>query len=108
MHRQCVQHLGALPGGRLPHRRGKLGGYTKLGASGRSLTRHFCRDCGSPIYTSSPRDETVVFIKAGAFDDPGVVTPGLEAWMRSKVSWATIPADLPQFEEGRGSAAAKN
>jgi len=28
-------------------------GFTKAGDSGQELTRHFCPDCGSPIFTSS-------------------------------------------------------
>src|SRR6478752_7454450 len=34
--------------------RGQPKGFAKLADSGNELTRHFCAECGSPIYTSSP------------------------------------------------------
>jgi hypothetical protein len=83
---------------------GELGSFSKTGESGFSLTRHFCLACGSPIFTSSPRDPSVIFIKAGALDNPDMVKPTLEAWVRSKVTWANIPAGIASFEKGRSEA----
>jgi hypothetical protein len=80
---------------------GTLGSFTKCGESGCELTRHFCKSCGSPIFTSSPRNPSVVFIKAGVLDDPEAVKPTLEAWVRSKVSWSQIPDALLSLEKGR-------
>lgn len=34
-------------------------GYTKRGESGGELTRHFCGECGSPLFTSSPGIRTM-------------------------------------------------
>lgn len=81
---------------------GDLGSFTKTGESGFELTRCFCHSCGSPIFTSSPLDPSVVYIKAGALDDPDAVKPALQAWMRSKVVWADIPDGIASFEKGRG------
>lgn len=80
---------------------GDLGGYTKAGASGQPLTRHFCRACGSPIYTSSPRHADAVYLKAGVFDDPAVAIPAFEAWTRSRTPWSVIPIDIAHYEQGR-------
>jgi hypothetical protein len=82
---------------------GVLGSFTKCGDSGWELSRHFCQSCGSPVYTSSPRDPTVVYVKAGVLDDPAAVRPALQAWTRSKVAWADIPAEIDSFEGGRRS-----
>jgi hypothetical protein len=82
---------------------GELGSFTKRGDSGCELTRHFCRSCGSPLFTSSPRDPAIVYVKAGVLDDPETVRPALQAWTSSKVAWADIPPDIDQFEKGRGS-----
>jgi hypothetical protein len=46
----------------------------------------------------------VIYIKAGVLDDPGVVKPTVEAWIRSKVAWADIPVGIDSFEKGRGKA----
>lgn len=83
---------------------GELGSFTKTGSSGFELTRSFCKSCGSQILTSSPLDPSVIFIKAGVLDDPSFVRPTLEAWVKSKAQWATIPAEIESFEKSRGDA----
>jgi hypothetical protein len=70
-------------------------GFTKRGDSGRELTRHFCPECGSPIFTSAPKHPDHVYVKAGTFDDPGLVRPAQQNWLASAVSWHRIAADLP-------------
>ena len=82
---------------------GKLGKFTKCGDSGRELTRHFCSDCGSPIFTSAPAHPQTVYIKGGTLDDPSLIAPALEAWCSSKVEWARIPLNLRQFSKGRST-----
>jgi hypothetical protein len=76
-------------------------GFTKSGASGNELTRHFCPDCGSPLFTSSPCHPDLVYVKAGAFDDPMIVQPAHQSWTRSSVPWAVIRAGLRSYETGR-------
>ena len=66
-------------------------GFTKKGDSGNELTRYFCPDCGSPLFTSSPRHPDFVYVKAGAFDDPTLVHPAHQSWTRSSVPCATRP-----------------
>jgi len=68
--------------------------------SGNVLTRHFCAECGSPLYTSSPAHPDRVYVKAGALDDPDRVHPAYQSWLRSRVSWAHIPQDLPGHDRG--------
>ena len=75
-------------------------GFTKRADSGNELTRHFCPECGSPIYTSAPKHPAHVFVKAGTFDDPTVVTPVREAWTTSAVGWRRIPPGLASFPRG--------
>lgn len=75
-------------------------GFTSHGDSGRELTRHFCADCGSPLFTSAPKHPAHYFVKAGAFDDPAVVRPVRQDWMRSAVDWRAVAPDLPAFDRG--------
>ena len=70
-------------------------GFTKRGDSGRELTRHFCSECGSPIFTSAPKHPDHVFVKAGSFDDPALVRPAQQNWVASAVTWHRIAPDLP-------------
>ena len=74
--------------------------YTKAGDSGRLVTRYFCGDCGSPLFTRPPLHPEVVFIKAGSLDDPGLVAPEREAWTDSRVAWAVIPPAIASKPRG--------
>jgi len=78
--------------------------FTKTADSGRALTRHFCGDCGAPLFTSSPSHPDTVYVKAGALDDPGAVKPAYQSWTRSRVNWSKIPDDLPGFKTDRSGA----
>ena len=80
---------------------GKLGSFTKLGDRGNELTRYFCLDCGSPIYTSAPKHAETIYVKCGVLDDPLLVQPVLEAWRDSKVTWAEIPQTVITYPKGR-------
>lgn len=81
--------------------KGTAKAFTKTADSGQSITRHFCGDCGAPLYTSSPAHRDKVYIKAGALDDPSAVRPAYQSWTRSRVSWSKIDDDLPGFETDR-------
>ncbi len=76
-------------------------GFTKCGESGNELTRHFCADCGSPIYSSSPKHPEFIFVKAGSLDDPSLVEPSHQGWTSSMVPWAKIADDLPAYRRGK-------
>ena len=75
-------------------------GFTKRGESGRELTRHFCPECGSPIFTSSPRHPDYVYVKAGSLDDPLIVKPTHENWVASAAPWSHIDDDIASFPRG--------
>lgn len=73
--------------------------YKRLADSGNELTRYFCPECGSPLYTASPVHPDTVYVKAGAFDDPDVVKPAIVKWNRSRVAWSVIDPALPAHEK---------
>src|SRR5262245_10771869 len=50
-------------------------GFTKQADSGNPLTRYFCLECGSPLYTVSPVHPDVLYVKAGTLDDTRLVQP---------------------------------
>jgi hypothetical protein len=79
---------------------GTPSGFTKRGDSGRELTRHFCPDCGSPLFTSAPKHPDLVYVKAGILDDPSVVQPTHQNWVVSAVPWRSISPDLRSFSKG--------
>jgi hypothetical protein len=79
---------------------GRPKAFTKRGDSGNEITRHFCPDCGSPIFTSAPRHPDHVFVKAGTLDDPSVVLPTRQIWTTSAVAWAALDPALPSYPKG--------
>ena len=80
---------------------GRPRGFSKMGDSGELLTRYFCPDCGSPIYTSSPRHDMFVHVNAGSLDDSTWVKPHYQTWTKSAVAWAQIDKELSAFERDR-------
>jgi hypothetical protein len=100
VHRQRFQHRVRIEARLFRMVTGHPRGFTKTGDSGNPLTRHFCPDCGSPLYTSSPRHPEFYYLKAGCLDDPAAVQPAHQNWVKSRVPWAVIGGDLPSFTGG--------
>jgi hypothetical protein len=75
--------------------------YTKYSDSGIEITREFCPECGSPLFTFSPSHPDYVYVKAGSLDDPSIVKPLYQSWTDSKVEWANIPKDIKSFAKSR-------
>jgi len=81
--------------------RGRPKSFKNRGESGVELTRSFCPDCGSALFTTTAKHPESVYVQAGSLDDPAVVKPAHQSWTRSAVPWAAIDAALPAFEKGR-------
>jgi hypothetical protein len=78
----------------------ELSSYRFRSSSGREIERCFCGNCGSPIYTLHPDRPEYAWVKAGIINQPEIVKPTFENWIKDKVKWATI--DVPESnEEGR-------
>ncbi|BAY34528.1 glutathione-dependent formaldehyde-activating GFA [Nostoc carneum NIES-2107] len=80
---------------------GKVKSYTKEGNSGNKITREFCPECGSPLFTRAPAKPQFVWLKAGSLDNPQLVKPMHQIWTDSAVSWAYIAPELPSFSQNR-------
>ena len=76
--------------------------YHDTGDSGGAVDRHFCPDCGSPLYSSSPTAPGLMIIKAGTLDDPGWVTPQMHLWTESAMPCTAIPAGVIAFPKNPG------
>lgn len=79
--------------------------FEKAADSGRPLQRHFCGDCGSPIY-SRHTDGDQVILKAGSLDRQQGMRIGASIWVRSAPPWAQVDTTVPCFEEGRPAPSA--
>jgi hypothetical protein len=60
------------------------------------MHRKFCPNCGTQLFSQAESRPGLVFIRAGALDDPEIAKPSSTIWTASAPSWATIDPDLPQ------------
>jgi hypothetical protein len=59
-------------------------------ASGRTLYRHFCADCGSPLYSQRATTPDIVVVRAGTFDEPVNASITTHIWTKSAQPWDYI------------------
>jgi hypothetical protein len=64
--------------------------YSARADSGRLLHRHFCGECGSPIYSQRETTPETVVVRAGAFDNAGDMKIVSNIWTSSARPWAHI------------------
>jgi len=76
---------------------GSVKDYTKTADSGNTITRQFCPECGSPLFTREPAYPHLVWVKAGSLDNPELIKPTHQIWTERSVPWAHINPSLPSF-----------
>jgi hypothetical protein len=79
-------------------RSGTTKGYTKTADSGRWITREFCPECGSPLFTRGEGRPGFLWIKGGSLDEPQRIRPTHQTWTEMAVPWAYLDKDLPSFQ----------
>jgi len=84
---------------------GQVEGYTTIADSGRKITRHFCPNCGSPLFTRGEKSPDLLFLKAGSLDRPELIKPNCQTWTKRAVPWAYIDKTLPAYPEDSDSGA---
>jgi len=78
---------------------GTVKAYTKTADSGNKITRVFCPECGSPLFTKAEILPNTVWIKAGSLDKPELIKPAHQTWTEKAVKWAYIDDDLPSYPQ---------
>lgn len=61
--------------------------------------RHFCRECGSPLFSRWADGDLDVYV--GALDKADDLIPGYELWTARKLDWLRHLPALQQFEHDR-------
>ena len=69
--------------------------YVSTADSGNVLHRRFCPTCGTPLFSQAEARMHLLFIRAGALDDPEVAKPAVTIWTSAAPSWAEIATHLP-------------
>jgi len=60
--------------------------------------RHFCKTCGSPIYSSNEDDKSRIRIRLGAIDSDVAERPISHNFVTSKANWEDLDAALPRYD----------
>lgn len=78
---------------------GEAKSHTVKGDSGRAVTRHFCGECGSQLYSTVESMPGVYFVKLGTLENADDLAPQVHIWVKSRPNWCELPAGAPAFEE---------
>lgn len=87
-----------VPRGSLTITAGTPRGYATTGDSGGRVTRFFCAECGTPVY-SEPEAGPFQVLKAASLDDPSGLVVGGALYTSEAQPWAYIDPGKPAFEK---------
>jgi hypothetical protein len=76
---------------------GQVKTFHDTGDSGQPVERHFCPECGSPIFSDVAVMPGVAFIKAGTLDDTTWLDPNIHVYCDSAERWTPIPERSQRF-----------
>jgi hypothetical protein len=74
---------------------GETSDHRAVADSGNVMHRRFCPTCGTPLFSSAESRAHLIFVRAGALDDPEQARPVMTIWTSAAPTWACINADLP-------------
>jgi len=78
------------------HIEGSLCIFEDRGTSGQKVFRQFCGSCGSPVLTDTERarEQGLIFVKAGTFDDVSDLEPTTHYWTKHAHHWLPLPSGV--------------
>ena len=79
--------------------KGAVKSYVVKGDSGSAVTRQFCQECGTPLFSALEGNPQLWAIKAGSLDDPSGLKPTAFLWMQSAQPWAHKDPAIHAFEK---------
>lgn len=79
--------------------------FDKPADSGNVVTRRFCPQCGSQLFSDSTGRPGMTVVRMGTLDDPSAIKPTANIWAGSAPAWACIDPSLQRFEAAPPAAA---
>jgi len=76
---------------------GEVSFFDKPADSGNMVSRGFCQNCGSAIYSKNSGMPGVIFVRASSLDDPEVFKPQMVVYTNRAASWDVMDGSLPRF-----------
>jgi hypothetical protein len=71
--------------------------YTVTGNSGNTISRGFCPECGSPLFSRLSGMADIVGVRVGSLDDPSRYHPVMDIFVASAQPWDHMNPELPKF-----------
>jgi hypothetical protein len=65
--------------------------------SGNLISRGFCPNCGSRLFSKLEAAPTMIGIAAGSLDDPGWYGPAIDIYTSRAQPWSRMDPALPKF-----------
>lgn len=73
--------------------------YETKSDSGSTVRRHFCKECGSHVFSEISDVPDIITLKAATLDDLSLFAPQFSAWTKSASIPSSVPSDIPSFDE---------
>ena len=70
------------------------------GESGNTMSRGFCPECGSRLFSKNSANTEAIGIHVGSLDDPGAHRPTMDIWTASAQPWEAMNPELPKLPKG--------
>ena len=80
--------------------KGETATYRSTADSGAIRIRHFCANCGTPLFAEDSAYPSVISIKAGSLDDTSLYKPTAHFWTKSAPDWHHIDPNAARTPEG--------
>lgn len=71
--------------------------YTTKGDSGGTVSRGFCAECGSPLFSRLSAIPDIIGARAGSLDDPSWHRPTMDIFTKSAQPWDYMNPELPKI-----------
>jgi hypothetical protein len=77
---------------------GAVKSYVRASDGGNPVTRAFCPECGSPVFSKNPAMPDLIFLRASSLDDLEVFQPQMHVFAMRAPSWDRPADGIPAFE----------
>ena len=81
---------------------GTVKDFSLTADSGKDVTRKFCPECGTPVFSKPEVLEGMMVIKAPSMDDPSWIEPAFHMFTDSDQPWTEVSGEIPSFGKGPG------
>jgi len=81
--------------------------YPRAAREGRTLTNHFCPQCGSTVCWTMDMRPGHYGIAVGAFNDQDFPPPTFSVWEEARHNWVTLPSGMEHFRQARPAPATR-